>query len=445
MSAPIPARHAAQLEADDSGLRQFAPHKSEKGCVRSPKIDTKQNGATISHNLPLTLDDPNRRQEEGLARATAHHPVRGKETDPQKDADGHALVLSPPDVHDALVYELDPLRDPRWQEFVESHPRASVFHSLSWLRALNSAYGYEPVALATAAPGQRLRSALLFCRVKSWLTNSRIVSLPFSDHCEPLLDGNDDLDAMLGYLQHAKWRDVAGYIELRPLLSRPGCDTEFIASEQYFSHIIELNDTADVLFRSFHKNCVQRKIRRAEREALTYETGNSESLISEFYQLLVKSRRRQGLPPQPFYWFQNLSAAFGDRLQVRVASRHGRPIASILTLKFGSTITYKYGCSEARFNNLGGMALLLWRTIQEALDERFTQFDLGRCDIDNTGLITFKEHWGAQRGPLTYWRYPDCRLEGSKQTAKEAMRRMAKIAPEWCLIGAGRLLYPHIG
>ena len=31
------------------------------------------------------------------------------------------------------VYEIDPLHDSRWEDFVSRHPDASVFHSTHWL------------------------------------------------------------------------------------------------------------------------------------------------------------------------------------------------------------------------------------------------------------------------------------------------------------------------
>ena len=37
---------------------------------------------------------------------------------------------------------------------------------------------------------------LCFAEMKSWLTGRRLVSLPFSDHCEPLVDSEEDLDVM---------------------------------------------------------------------------------------------------------------------------------------------------------------------------------------------------------------------------------------------------------
>src|SRR5271166_5866777 len=84
-----------------------------------------------------------------------------------------------------LVHRFDPLTDPRWDSFLQKHPRASLFHSLPWLRALNLTYGYPVNGYTTSLPDSRLENALVACRVESWLTGRRLVSLPFSDHCEP--------------------------------------------------------------------------------------------------------------------------------------------------------------------------------------------------------------------------------------------------------------------
>src|SRR5216110_3070476 len=86
------------------------------------------------------------------------------------------------------AYTLDPLLDPRWPEFLERHASASIFHSRGWLEALRRTYGYEPIAYTTSPPTVDLANGLVFCRIDSWLTGRRLVSLPFSDHTEPLVD-----------------------------------------------------------------------------------------------------------------------------------------------------------------------------------------------------------------------------------------------------------------
>ena len=114
------------------------------------------------------------------------------------------------------IYETDPLCDPRWAALVESHPRASVFHSPNWLRALRAVYGYEPIVVTSCPPSARLTNGLVLCRINSWLTGRRFVSLPFSDHCEPLVSCSDEFDEMLLHLKQSVDQNAWKYVEIRP-------------------------------------------------------------------------------------------------------------------------------------------------------------------------------------------------------------------------------------
>ena len=91
------------------------------------------------------------------------------------------------------VFEIDPLADPRWRSLVDSHPAASVFHTQEWLQALLRTYGYKPIAFTTSPEGEPLTNGLVLCEVNSWLTGSKWISLPFSDHCEVLVQNRSDI------------------------------------------------------------------------------------------------------------------------------------------------------------------------------------------------------------------------------------------------------------
>ena len=52
-------------------------------------------------------------------------------------------------------YQIDPTKDARWAELVERHPKASVFHTVGWLKTLRRTYGYEPVAFTTSLSDRR--------------------------------------------------------------------------------------------------------------------------------------------------------------------------------------------------------------------------------------------------------------------------------------------------
>ena len=170
----------------------------------------------------------------------------------------------------------------------------------------------------------------------------------------------------------------------------PGVKVGLEESLVYQFHRLDLRGNTQDLFHGFHKDCVQRKIRRAEREGLKYEAGNSEALLQKFYKLLVMTRRRQYLPPQPLAWFRGLLSGLGDDVKIRVASKDDVPVAGILTLSHKKTVVYKYGGSNAALNKFGGMALLFWNTIQEAKEQGIEELDMGRSDTDNLGLIAFQ-------------------------------------------------------
>jgi hypothetical protein len=339
------------------------------------------------------------------------------------------------------VRVIDPLTDDRWVELVERHPQASVFHTRGWLDALRRTYGYEPYVLTTSADGP-LRNGLVVCRVKTWLAR-RLVSLPFADHCDPLVDDPEDAAALASRLRDdalgGGWRSV----EVR---SRGDVLWGFSAGAAYCLHTVDLAASSEKVFGRFHPSSTQRAIRRAEREGLRYESGVSESLLTRFYGLLRLTRRRHGLPPQPFAWFRNLATCLGSGVAIHLASKDQRPVAALLTISFGKTMVYKYGGSDAAQHKLGGMPFLFWRAIQDAQANGVETLDLGRSDLDQPGLIAFKDHLGATQRPLTYSRCPPRRPEsqgvgGIALAARGALRRL----PETALELAGRLIYRHLG
>ena len=340
------------------------------------------------------------------------------------------------------VSVIDPLADARWEELVERHPRASVFHTRGWLEALKRTYGYKPFALTTTDQGP-LENGLPVCRVRTWATRRRLVSLPFSDHCDPLVDAPDDLSAMVGFLAGGmgKWRRMP--IELRPLRGAP---PGLSAGNSYLLHTLDLARPIEQIFDGFHHSGTQRGIRRAERDGVEYERGSSDRLLRAFYALLRMTRRRHALPPQPFSWFRNLVACLGDRVAIHLASHKGKPIASILTVSFRKTMVYKYGGSDAAYHRLYGMPFLFWRAIQGARSEGAEHLDLGRTDLDQTGLVVFKEHLGAARSKLTYYTLPPRKAaKARKGPFTRAARRVLPHLPDVALDLTGRLIYRHLG
>jgi len=361
------------------------------------------------------------------------------------------IELTPLTAEPRVAHCIDPLKDRRWDRFVQRHPAASVFHSSAWLEALSRTYGYQPIAYTTSPAGRELENGMVFCRVDSWLTGRRLVSLPFSDHCEPLVDEKEDLDAVTIALERefrgGQWR----YIEMRPLQGYKMVTSLQHATVPYTLHQLDLGPDIDTLFRNCHKNSTQRKILRAEREGLGYREGSTEELLQDFYRLHTLTRKRHRRPPQPKKWFLNLIDCLGSALKIRAAFKGEQAVAAVLTIRHKDTLVYKYGGSDSRFNNLGGMHLLLWRAIKEAKTSGLRFFDFGRTEAGQHGLITFKTRWGTTQSSLIYSRYGLSDnvvhlFEASAPTWKSrvATYLLAHMQPG-VLSLAGRALYRHVG
>ena len=166
----------------------------------------------------------------------------------------------------AAVYQVDPYRDPRWAAFLQGHPLASVFHTPGWLEALRRTYGYEAVAYTTTPPGIELTNGIVVCRVYSPITGRRLVSLPFSDHCEPLVERAEDFASLIHSLELDRISERWKYLELRPRTALAVPPRGLEPAQTYYFHCADLTPASEDIFRRLHKNSTQQPIRRAERE-----------------------------------------------------------------------------------------------------------------------------------------------------------------------------------
>jgi hypothetical protein len=383
----------------------------------------------------------------GQSRPVAHG--RGFDPGAVIGADSDGMLTLQTQIKGVSISVVNPLSDRRWDELVARHPRASGFHQRSWLEALARTYGYAPVVFTTSSPTARLENGLVFCRIKSWLTGNRLVSLPFSDHCEPLCDSAEEMNALICGSQASFDYTHGEYLEVRPTsddFGRSAAGLGFAPAARYFLHVLDLSPDVDDLFRGLNKDSVQRRINHAEKVGLVERCGSSDELLRHFYGLFVITRSRHHLPPPPYAWFQNLVHCQGNALEIRVAYLDEVPIAAILTLRFRKICHFKYGCSDARFNKFAATPWLLWRAIVAAKSSGALEFDMGRTHEDNAGLLAFKNHWVSRHQRLTYWKFPGTPSFDTADGWKLKMaKRLFSRMPQGLLVATGKLVYRHIG
>jgi hypothetical protein len=152
------------------------------------------------------------------------------------------------------AFEVDPLKDPRWASFVAEHPRSSVFHTAHWLEALTRTYNYKARVFTSDPPDTPLKNSIVLCEVNSWLTGSRLVSLPFSDHCDPLLSDSTGLSVLLQSISQC----AAGlkFAEIRPRSEQIMSESGFHPHDEFFLHTVDLTRSLDQIYSKLHKDGV---------------------------------------------------------------------------------------------------------------------------------------------------------------------------------------------
>jgi hypothetical protein len=342
------------------------------------------------------------------------------------------------------VEKLDPLADAAWDRAVAEHPEATVFHTSAWARVLVSTYGHRPKYLRFShADGSRMLVPIM--EVRSWVTGSRGVCMPFSDECGPLVKGRKDFGVVADFL--TKTARASGWKHCEVRGGSGETDGPGETEPEYVAHTLNLKQPETTIFGGIH-NAARRAIRKAERSGMTVEIERGVAALRAFYKLHVRTRRKHGLPPQPWAFFENLQREVIEQEAgfVVVAEMKGQPIAASVFLQLGGQAIYKFGASDETQQEFRGANLVMWKGIRHLHQTGARTLEFGRTSSGNGGLRRFKLSWGAVERPLRYWRRrtKDGGSGPGSDRTTGAHTQFFRRSPLWVNRIVGSLLYRHL-
>jgi CelD/BcsL family acetyltransferase involved in cellulose biosynthesis len=344
------------------------------------------------------------------------------------------------------LVRVDPLADPAWMDLLDRSAAGMIFHHPAWLRLLHEHYGYSIAAWCLTDVDGRLAAGIPIALRSSRLTGARLVALPFSDFCPPLLDPAGSCELVGRLAAGAAQTSERFGLELELRAAVPADRRASVERDRYVRHRLGLQAGVEELVGGFANSSVLRNIARARREGLTVELHGDRGALARFYRLHTATRRRQGVPTQPRRFILAFSELFDQGLGFVLLVRHGqRDIAAAVFLRAGGTLTYKYGASDRRFLSLRPNNLLFMEAIRWGCEHGQRELDFGRTDCDNTGLRAFKSLWGAEESPLEYTRYGGRHHVGDSGIAGRSLRLAIRHAPPAFGRLVGEVLYRHFG
>jgi hypothetical protein len=326
---------------------------------------------------------------------------------------------------------------------VAAHPQSTIFHGSGWAKVLRETYGHRPFYFAHFE-GKRLAGLLPVMEVSSWLTGRRGVSLPFTDFCPTLTgagcDGGDLYQRAMECGRQRRWKNL----ECR------GFESVWEGAQpslSFYSHKIDLEAGEEKLFQGL-EGAMRRGVRKGERMGVKVDFDSAQEAMRTFYALHCGTRRRHGLPPQPWRFFSNIERHLLNpgRGFIATARLDGKALAAAVFLTDGRQALYKFGASdfaaqEARPNNV-----LMWEAMRHCAKLGLATLNFGRTSLSNEGLRRFKQGLGAIEEETRYMKYDYSaeKFVTDVDRAEGWHNRVFARLPLPVLRLAGAVLYPHL-
>lgn len=372
------------------------------------------------------------------------------------------------------VIEVDFRRDPRWLEFLASHPDATIYHHPGWLAALECEYGRQCKALACEDGDGRLEAVLpllstrgLPFSVSKHSIRRRLSSLPRTPLAGPLATNPAAMKAVLYAAIELVQKDP--HLQLEIKTTTPGLDKlvpalRCINWRQTFVRGLPRNEIAEPEFRSQEtrkerpccdcNECrsfrfgdsrehhqIKWAAKKARREGISVRPVENEQELRKWYPLYLEVMRRNVVPPRSYRFFLRLWHELGasGHMAFVLAERHKRSgenemdsdssisatnpdselpslVSGSILLQFSQTAFWAFTGSTPGGLKCHANDLILWHCLHDSCKKGFNWFDLGEVAEAHPELIQFKAKWGSILKPMYRYYYPPSSAPSDRET-----------------------------
>lgn len=292
----------------------------------------------------------------------------------------------------STVVTVDPRTDSGWAELVTSRT-SDVFHSPEWARVLADTYGFEPKAKLLLDEEGKPRAGLAYVDVDD-ARGRRLVSMPFSDFCDPLVDDSSDWDTLTADLP---LDSVPATIRC---LRHPMVDGRWVETASFAWHRVDSSRPEADAWAAIDSGA-RRAIRKAAARGVEVSPATGEAELRAFFELHLRVRKHKyGLLAQPWRFFEAIWEHFladgnGTLLLARV---DGQLLGAVLYLKWRDTLYYKFNASDPSGLEVRPNDLLMWSGVDAARERGLAWVDLGVSDWEQEGLVRYKRKYATEEG-----------------------------------------------
>lgn len=315
------------------------------------------------------------------------------------------------------IIEICPQTDPRWLTLL-SQSKSDVFHSVGWMNVLANTYGFQIRALIKLDENEQPKAGMAYCTVEDMM-DPRIVSLPFSDFCDPLVANREDWDCLITNLLDRQQR-----LSMRCLHNdMPLADGRLSLVGRAKWHSIDLQRDENEIWEGLHGSA-RRAIKKAQRNDITIRIGQNKDDLRAFFNLHLRVRKyKYKLLAQPYRFFESIWDQFiaPGKGALILATHQGEVLGGVMFLEWQNTLYYKFNASNPDTITLRPNDLVVWEGIQFGKEKGLKLFDFGLSDWDQEGLLQYKRKFATEEKTISLLRYMP---EGSPSAEEKQLRSL---------------------
>ena len=302
---------------------------------------------------------------------------------------------------------LQPGEEDRWDDFVSSQPGATLYHTTKWRDVLCEVFGHEPLYLICDR-GDDVLGVLPLYLVRMPFLGAKLISIPYDIGSGGVLSGNTMVERRLveQAMEKARERGVR-FLELRYGSTRPALEDLGLArSEPVIISDLDL-DTREAVWSRVAKDH-RKAIRKAEKRGVELREAQTEGEFKEFYGIYSRVFRDFGTPPYGADYFPTVWRHLHHDKYVRLILAHvaGQCVGGLVMFCFGRTVVSKFAACLPEHVSQRVYPALYWRAMELSLELGYEVLSWGTSSRAQTGLIEFKERWGARHRPAVLYDLP---------------------------------------
>lgn len=293
-----------------------------------------------------------------------------------------------------------------WNNFVASHPEANFLQSWQWGEFQQSRGRIV------------LRRAVYDDKKLIGVYTGHVEPAKRGKHIEiaggPIIDWDDTaaLQLLVQDIRSEGKRLGCVFVRVRPQLEDSPAARELFAvnglkkAPMYLSvelaGVLDLTKSDEELMTNMSQS-LRRKIRKAQKEAISVETSRDPAVIKEFYDIQLETAKRHGFVvfSEDFLRKQFEAFAATDNVVLYTARLNGEILAQNFMIFYGNEASYHYGVSTDLGTKYSAAPLLHLAAIAEARKRDIKRYNFwGIVDLDDTkhrfyGVSLFKRSFGV--------------------------------------------------